>query len=209
VTALRSDLKVLVVAVEPILAALIGSLAENSGLQAAFVQPGESVTAAFERVRPIVALLLESSAAAESDVLLVRARKRGIAVFLFGPRKDIQQRSPWASGHQLPLFVIPDDVERLHEALERLPGARESTGAQRRASVERRGDGVLVFADANGRRWTVYDRRGRDARGHFVDRRFVGDDGKVRHCHLSLTEAERMEPEQLESQFARAEPDPF
>ena len=76
--------------------------------------------------------------------------------------------------------------------------------------VEVAGPGELVFHDATGRRWSVYDRRGEDRRRLVVDdlveRVFVSETGEVRTSALAESEAAARSAADLSAQLARAVP---
>ena len=201
----RSGHKVLIIADDPLLAALIGSLVESARGTPAFAAPAEVADQAVARVKPLAAVLLDAGAAvAESDLFVSRARKLGARVLVFGTRTMVARRADWARTHSLETFALPDAVEALAQALERLNGEprRPRSDADRRAT-ERRPDGTLVFTDAAGTRWSVYDRRGTERRER-VDRRFVNEAGEVRHCEISEQEAGVVTASALAAQLDRA-----
>lgn len=203
----RTGHKIVVVANDPLIAALVGSMVELARFTAAFPAPGESPDQTLVRVRPVAAILLDGrDPAAASDLLVSRAKRLGIRLMVFGAGDVVRARADWAQSHDLPMFMFPDDAGRLEDALEALPPAPRRA----RAPTERRGvasgrrpDGGLFFRDANGMCWSVYDRRGPDRRGG-IDRRFVSDVGEVRHCHLAEEESGIVTTAALAAQLERA-----
>lgn len=205
-TSSRVGHKVLVLAGDPLLAALLGALVEIARLEAAFAQPGESTDEALKRVKPIAAILLDGQhAEAENDLLIARARKRDIALMMFGTSGIVQLRRAWAERQRVAMFELPGQLGALGEELHRL---RDLDGTQRlatrRAHTERDQDGTLIFDDGKGTRWSVYDRRANDRRGSTVDRRFVNERGGVLHCDVSEEEAGSLSVATLAGQLARA-----
>lgn len=200
-----SDHKVLIVAPDPVLAALVGSVVELSRMRAAFPRYNERPDEALARVKPLVAILVDAVAdEAESDIFLARARRKGVHLLLFGSAASADARRPWAEARQVRVYALPDDVAALTEMLARIAaGAGKST-----RSFERRGrpqiSGPLVFDDKSGKRWSVYDRRSADRRQHQVDREFVSESGEVRHCHINEDEAAKTSPEALILQLERS-----
>jgi hypothetical protein len=200
-----SDHKVLIVAPDPMLAALVGSVVELSRLRAAFPLADERPDEALARVKPLIAIIVDAAAdEAESDIFLARARKKGVHLLLFGSAATANARRQWAEARQVRVFALPDDVAKLTEELQRCAsGAGKSN-----RSFERRGRphilGPLVFSDPSGTRWSVYDRRSADRRQHQVDREFVSETGEVRHCHIDEDEATKTSPEELNVQLERS-----
>ena len=200
---------VLVLANDPLLAALLGGLAELAHFQAAFPRPGESPEASLMRVRPVAALLVDGEHPAADDLMVARARRRGIAVLMFGPAPVVGARREWAGEQGVALFALPDEIPALVGELERLrepdPKAKQRV-ASRRAHTERDQDGTLIFDDGR-TRWSVYDRRAQDRRNnHKVDRQFVDERGAVLHCDVSEDEAASISVDLLSRQLARAVP---
>jgi hypothetical protein len=216
VTPFRSDHKVLIVAPDALLAALIGVLVEASRLQAAFPETDESIDDALGRVRPLAAVLVDAVAAeAGSDVFLARARRAGVPVLLFGPLDAIENLRVWAAARDVSSFVLPRDTHVLTGTLERLAQARQPRGAERRTptpapgtpptpSVRRNGNGELILDDGSGGRWTVFDRRAGDRRAPAIEREFVSELGEVRRCTLTAREAEYTDAAALSRQLADA-----
>lgn len=193
------------VAPDPLLAALVGSVVDSLRYSAAFPAAGESPDQAVVRVRPLAAVLLEAGeSSAQSDLLLSRTRKLGARLMLFG--KHTEARAAWAQAHSVQIFRLPQEIDALCDALDGLiPGPRPREGSRDRREAERRPDGSLVFTDAAGVRWSVYDRRGGERRG-LVDRRFVSDSGISLHCDVTAQEAAVLAIDVLFAQLERARP---
>ena len=207
VTPVRSDHQVLIIAGDAVLAALVGALVESSQLQAAFAKPEERPEEALDRVKPAAALLLEAaSSSAQSDVFVRRAKRRGIPVMLFGSAPDVSARKAWAYDHGIPCFALPEQIDAIHTALVHVPALQEGRGIERR-EVARRADGSVLFEDAEGVRWMVYDRRMMDRRGEAIDREFRNERGEVRRCRVALTDADALSVSVLGAQLARAQRD--
>lgn len=202
-----SDHKVLIVAPDPVLAALVGSVVELSRLRAAFPRADERPEDALARVKPLVAILIEGGAdEAQSDLFLARARKKGVHLLVFGGAASTARRRPWAEARNVPIFTLPDDVPLLEQALQRIAaGAGKSN-----RTFGRRGKSStpLVVRDRAGMQWSVYDRRSANRRQHSIDREFVSETGEVRHCHLDENEAGDTSPATLIHQLERATAEP-
>lgn len=198
-----SQHKVLVVAPDPVLAALVGSIVELSTLVATFPLPNERPEDALARVKPLAAILIDGAAdEAQSDLFLARARKKGVQLLVFGGAGTAALRRPWAAARNIPVFTLPDEIPQLDEALRRIvAGAGKSTRIFERRD---KSSGPLVVQDRAGKRWSVYDRRSADRRQSIVDREFVSETGEVRHCHLDADEATDTSPGALIDQLERS-----
>lgn len=200
-----SDHKVLIVAPDAVLAALVGSVVELSRLRAAFPRADERPEDALARVKPLIAILIDAvSDEAESDLFLARARKKGVHLLLFGSARSASERRPWAEARNVPVYQLPEQVSVLEDAIRRIA----STAGKSTRTFERRGKakitGPIEVRDRSGKRWSVYDRRSADRRQHAVDREFVSETGEVRHCHMDEDEASRTTPEALMDQLERS-----
>ena len=214
-TSSRSGHKVLVLANEPLLAALLGGLVELARFEVAFAKPGELAQDALSRVKPLAAILVEAvNDVAENDLFLALARKKNVEVVLFGSAAALAERSAWAREHGVQAFQLPEDVDKLQASLEKLRNGSQPAGgertprlASRRAHTMRDQEGTLIFDDGKGTRWSVYDRRAGDRRVATLDRRFVSSEsGVVLHCKLTEEEAAATSVAALSEQLARAEP---
>lgn len=202
----RPGQKVLIIAQDPMLAALIGSLVETAKLEAAFLRQGELPEQAIDRVRPVLLLLIDvEEGVAESELFLAKANRASIPVALFGSRRALDARRHWIEEREVPAYALPQEIDRFLESLERLRQGKELRSAGRRAANHVAPD--HEFRDAKGTRWSVYDRRSGDGRRE-VDRQFVSETGESRHCMLSRIEAARHSSTDLVAQLQRSEPLP-
>lgn len=206
---MRSRQNVLIVASDPVLAALLGGLVDAMRLQPVFPGAGEDPDAALARVRPLAVILMEgSSSTAGSELFVVRARRRGARVLLFGHPASIAPLKEWAAQLDVDVFALPDELQRLQDALSgqhRTPMVARQ--GDRRARVQRNPDGSLLYQDAGGTRWSVYDRRGGDRRAPDVTREFISDTGERRRCTVSASDT-MPSPAELADQLKRSEPAP-
>lgn len=201
--------KVLILAREPLVAALLGMLLELEKYEPAFARPDESPDEAVGRVRPFLILMLDGSFDdARSDVF--HARLKGTPVVLFAtPRTEATVRVV-ANERRLPWFTMPVELETLGRIVrEALASSVPRSGRDRRhPSAHRAADGTLIFRDRNGSEWQVYDRRGGDRRsqsGGGADyRAFVNDVGEEWWYQLSAIDAEEETAAALERQLAAA-----
>ena len=208
---MRTDHKVLVIAFDPLLAALVGALVERVGMQAAFPEPGEIADSALDRVRPIAAIMLDSTTdEAGSELFLVRASKKKVPILMFGPTNSISRRADFLSKNGLRGFTLPEQIDAILQQLEAIAGAGPAHRApatvasgRRRPRADVGPNGAIVFFDESGQRWAVYDRRGSaDRRG--LRREFVSDTGIVRLCDVLDSEAGANSADVLAAQLSRA-----
>lgn len=112
------DQKVLIIAPDPLLAALIGVVVDRSRLRPAFPDNGERADAALDRERPLAAIVIEATAdAADSELFIKRARKRGARVLLFGSTPAVATKRTAAAVYGAEVFGFPDDFARFLAAL--------------------------------------------------------------------------------------------
>jgi len=201
--------KVLILAREPLVAALLGMLLELEKSEPAFARPDESPDEAVRRVRPFLVLILDGSLDdARSDVF--HARLKGTPVVLFATPSTESAVRVVANERRLPWFTMPVERETLGRIVrEALASKVTRSGHDRRhPSAHRAADGTLIFRDRDGSEWQVYDRRGRDRRsqpGTSADyRAFVNDVGEEWWYQLSASDAEEDTPAALERQLAAA-----
>jgi hypothetical protein len=200
----RADHSVLVIATDPMLAAIVGVLVESTNLRVAFPDDGERAEDALARIKPLAAVLVDAAAdESASDVFVARARKRRMPVLLFGRRQRIEERRAWVHSNAMPTFVLPDDTAALQLVLRTFPESRASR--DRRSRTDGAQGPSATFLDPKGTRWAVYDRRA-DDRGS-VRRRFVSESGEVRGCDLPLGQEATISPGALQSQLANAAPE--
>ena len=200
---------VLVIASDALAGALIGTLVETLRLRAEFVRPDERPEDALVRVRPLAVILLEAAEdQAESDLFVVRARRGGVQLLLFGSAAKIDARMPWADERGIPAFALPDELDALQAALEgmvRPVERRPRVGDRRSAAIVTTGQAdTLVFEDDAGRRWSVYDRRTTDRRKDMVERKFISESGEIHHCLIGSTDAKSLSVTSLSRQLEHA-----
>ena len=208
----RTDQKVLILSDEPMAAALVGALVEQARLRPAFANDGESAAAALARVKPMLAILIDAlSDTSHSDLFLARARTRSVSVALFCGETQKARRLEWARSHGISVFGLPADIEALHTWLTNLAAPTAKARSRRRG--QRRGqpiatkgtDGTLILLDAQGVRWSVYDRRSSDRRsGDATQRHFISDSGEERACDLASHEESDTSAIALSEQLARS-----
>jgi hypothetical protein len=194
--------KVLVLAREPLAAALVGMLLELDTYEPAFAQPGETPEEAVQRVRPVLIILLDGSLeAADSDVF--HGRARGATVVLFGTRNTLAHVKQVAEKRGLLWFSMPTDRATLVRAMrEAFSAASTRSGRdRRRPTAHTMEDGTLIYRDRDGREWQVYDRRMAERRAH---RAFVNDAGEEWHYPLESHEAGDTSADTLERQLRSA-----
>ena len=202
----RTGHRILIVAADPILAALVGTMVEFARYTAAFPGPDELPAQALERVKPLAAVVLDiSEDAGASDLFVSRADRLSVPVLLFGRPEVLEQRRQWLAHRQLTAFALPDEIAQLESAIEGLmpDDLRPRSVQDRRGRALRNSSGVVDFVDAGGMHWTVYDRRGPERRNR-VDRRFVSDSGEVRHCEITEQEARLVSLATLAEQLGRS-----
>jgi len=111
----RKHQKVLILADEPMAAALIATLVERARLQPAFADTGESADEALARTKPMLGILIDAlTNTSQSDLFLARARSRNVSVALFCEVSQKARQLEWASAHRIPVFGLPTDTDALH-----------------------------------------------------------------------------------------------
>lgn len=201
--------KVLILAREPLVAALVGMLLELEKYEPAFALPDEPPEEAVRRVRPLLVLLLDASFdEARSDVF--HARLKGTPVVLFAtPSTEASVRAS-ANERRLPWFTMPVNRETLARVMREAvaAGATRSGPDRRRPSAHRAPDGTRIFCDQDGREWQVYDRRAGDRRSHSEGkngyRAFVNHVGEEWWYELSPDEEKESSAAALQRQLAAA-----
>jgi len=199
---------VLVIANDPMLAALVGQLVEMARFRATFPRLDEDPVSAFVRLRPVAVVLLDAeSGASRSDVFVTRARRAGAEVMVFGSESQIEDAREWASARDVQLFALPEQISALSLALEQLhkPTQLPRQASRRAARVETGAEGEMVFRDDRGVAWSIYDRR-IERRRNPIDRRFVSESGEVRHCHIGVEDAQSKSPQVIAAQLERSTP---
>jgi hypothetical protein len=200
--------RILVLAREPLAAALIGMLLELDKYEPAFAMPEESPEEAVRRVRPVLVILLDGSLeAANSDVF--HARAKGTPVILFGTQRTEAMVRTIAEARRLRWFAMPVDRASLSQVIrDAVPRAPPRSGRDRRAPSARESpDGTLIYRDREGREWQVYDRRVGERRGRGSEsgyRAFINDVGEEWRYPLSDDELGERSATALERQLAGA-----
>lgn len=212
---------VLILSDDPLLAALLGVLADMLGHTPKFADAGERPEDALARVRPVFVVLLDASLdAAASDLFFARAAQRrlGVAVLATGGHAELAGR---ARARGVPWFDVPSDVDQFARVLEAAAGSewwRPEPDRRRAPTAERRQDGSVLFVDRAGGRWSVYDRRGGERRApsdwpandegrrrdRATQRIFVSEHGRTWQCALRREDTGDPTPDALERQLARA-----
>jgi hypothetical protein len=200
--------RILVLAREPLAAALVGMLLELDKYEPAFAMPEESPEEAVQRVRPVLVILLDGSLeAANSDVFHARAKRT--PVILFGTQRTETMVRTIADARRLQWFAMPVDRATLSRAIhDAVPRKPPRSGRDRRTPSAREApDGTLIYRDREGREWQVYDRRvgerrARDSESRY--RAFVNDLGEEWRYALSEDERGERSATALERQLAGA-----
>ena len=201
--------KVLVIARDPLVAALVGLLLELAKYEPAFARVEESPEEAIRRVRPFLVLLLEGSADdATSDVF--HARLKGTPIVLFATPKTEASVRALANERALPWFTLPVSGEVLGRVIrESVAGSATRSGRDRRQpSTHHAADGTLIFRDRDGGEWQVYDRRAGDRRASAAGgngyRAFVNHAGEEWWYQLPPGESTQYSASVLERQLQAA-----
>jgi hypothetical protein len=201
--------KILVLAREPLVAALVGLLLELTKYEPAFAKPDESPEEAIRRVRPLLVLLLDGSMEeAASDVF--HARLKGTPLVLFATHRTEPAVRAVANDRDLPWFTLPVSGDILGRViLEAVASSATRSGRDRRQpSAHHAPDGTLIFRDRHGAEWQVYDRRTGDRRapsaGEGSYRAFVNHAGEEWLYRLRPEEATQNSAAALEAQLQAA-----
>lgn len=201
--------KILILAQEPLAAALLGLLVELDTYEPAFAQPGESAEEAIRRVRPLLIILLDGSLdAAASDVFYARAK--GTPILLFGTPSTAAEVRALASARGLPWFVMPADRSAVTRIVRDAVASADGRmgGDRRRPRSLHASDGSIIYRDRDGQEWHVYDRRGRERRSPAEQteeyRAFVNARGEEFRYSLGTYEAGETSALALERQLAQA-----
>lgn len=209
----RNAGKVLILSPHVMTAALVGWYVELAKLEPAFAAPGERPEDAMSRIKPLLIVLIDvESRDAISDLFAARALRREIGLAVFSGSTDDGAERSWATRHDLPYFRLPVDLEAFGRILDRAArGARDDrrvADRRKEPTTERAVDGTLLFVDAGGKSWYVYDRRGADRRGQAsrdsAYRSFVSAEGIERRAILTDPEFDLRQPGDLAAQLGRA-----
>jgi DNA-binding NtrC family response regulator len=110
--------RVLVLAREPVIAALLAMLMELDGYTVDFAQPGERPEDAIARLRPPMIVCADGGLPEiGSDLFLARAAKRARVVLFSGPEIAAEVRA-LAERRGFPFFDLPVDLETLARVLD-------------------------------------------------------------------------------------------
>ena len=116
--------KVLILARESVIAALIGMLLELEAYEPVFPEPDERHEDAIRRVRPPLVVILDGeSAEARSDLFFARAAHAGARVVLFSEPVAAEAVRAAARERHVPYFAMPVDRTTLGTVLRRAAGA--------------------------------------------------------------------------------------
>jgi hypothetical protein len=196
--------RILILAREPLAAALLGLLLELDSYEPAFALPTESPEEAVRRVRPAVVVLLDGSLeAAASDVF--HARAKGTTVILFGTPRTMTTVQALADARKLRWFTMPVDRASLRRVIQdAVASSSPRSGRDRRRPTARQApDGTLIYRDREGSEWRVYDRRAGERRGKTY-RAFVNHVGEEWRFELTGKDKKEKSAAALERQLAAA-----
>jgi hypothetical protein len=201
--------RILVLAHEPLAAALLGMLLELGAYEPVFALPDESPEEAVRRVRPVLAILLDGSLeAASSDVFYARAK--GTPVILFGTQRKGAQVRAAALERRSPWLAMPPDRASLTRVIREAvaSSALRSGGDRRRPTARQAPDGTLIYRDREGGEWRVYDRRAGERRARAAGekgyRAFVNGAGEEWRYEFTDDDARQKSAVVLERQLANA-----
>lgn len=115
----KPKFSVLVLAREPVIAALLGMLIELEGYHPHFPADGESVDDALARLRPPIILCADCELAeVPTDLFFARAARARARVVLFGSPAAAAEVRELAAERGLPFFLLPTDLDALARALD-------------------------------------------------------------------------------------------
>jgi hypothetical protein len=127
VLASSDRLRVLIVAGDPMVAALLGMLLDPARHEPVYPGPGERPEDAVARLRPPLAILLDGEQeAARSDLFLARAERARATLLLFTPPTGGAAVRALAAARGLPCFTLPVDRPALTRILDE--ALRQATG---------------------------------------------------------------------------------
>lgn len=114
----------LILAPDPLAAALIGAAVELAGVAPAFADAAEPAKAALRRLRPMYVLLSHDEPSAFDDAFMGPAMMIGARLFVFGSEGRLSRLESFVARYKLGTIVLPRDVESIRE---RLTGESGST----------------------------------------------------------------------------------
>lgn len=115
----KPKFSVLVLAREPVIAALLGMLIELEGYQPHFPGKGESIDDALLRLRPPIILCADCELAdVPTDLFFARVARARARVVLFGSPAAAATVRALAAERGLPFFLLPTELDALARALD-------------------------------------------------------------------------------------------
>ena len=143
-------LRVLIVAGDPMVAALLGMLLDPARHEPVYPQPGERPEDAVARLRPPLAILLDCDLEeARSDLFLARAERARAALLFFTPPAGSDVTRTLAAERGVPCIALPVDRAALTRILDDSLRRAGSLGLVAVAM----GGGVLAAASSMIRAW--------------------------------------------------------
>ena len=125
--------RVLVLAPDPVLSALLGMLLEMDGYVPAFPAPGEAAEQALARVRsPLVVCADCEIPEVQSDLFYARLARSSTRIVLFGTPGSEDKMREIASGRAAHYFTLPTDRATLGRVLEDALGDRPVSSLRHR-----------------------------------------------------------------------------
>ncbi len=114
----RSHVRVLVLAREAVLAALVGLLLELEDYEPVFAEPDERPAEAIRRLRPPLIVVLDGQLPeAQSDLFFARCAQDGASVCLFSEPVAAEDVRAVARARRLAFFAMPVDRRDLGAAM--------------------------------------------------------------------------------------------
>lgn len=109
--------KVLILAREEVVAALLGLMAEFRGLQPTFLRSAEHIEGAISREKPDT-VLIDYDHPDCGDALLKAIRQTGAVPILFSPFRMQSEARSLAARHGIRSFTLPTDADTLGRVLD-------------------------------------------------------------------------------------------
>ena len=119
ISVLKPKARVLILARDSVIAALIGMLVEMDGYDPAFPAPGEAAEQALARLRaPIVVCVDCDIPEVQSDLFFARVARSSARVVIFGAPGAEQRTRELAARRALHYFLLPTDRATLSRVLD-------------------------------------------------------------------------------------------